>query len=476
VRVSTTETGEILPTPEVLTLAAIDSKRQPRRLVFTAPGRAPSFVENHDADVAHLPGVRPIESDANLTHAQRSFAGRDAWTLGIIALHCLPTASKTLLLGGGTRVRIEGIFRVQNVPSFHAIGEQNVWTRASASGFWTVDPLVVVVRVPSDALVVGEITPQTIDPFGGQGGTPPPVGTLVQNVGIVAPPGTEPLPPGRQGVVARESMITGCGVGTNDLSDLWELERTFTTVSPAAYRSWTRSVRRAIAERRIIPGMPREAVAYVNGYPDLYGTVAEMNRLKTWSYDLPTPFNSSVRFNRNGRVVVYQPPSMLPEPSHNPKGAVAELEPPSSPDPTSSETPEPFGCDAPPPLVPLPRSPKMLLPVSGATVSEDLKVIYFDAPPDDSVNLVLDGSNGDSMAGGLLTAPGTVPRGLQARHVSQALVPTDHRRSSDPSVSTSNDPLVPVFTPGVRYRVSFETTTLRCPKRYLGDSGYFTVK
>ena len=312
-RVTTNEAGEVNPTPDVVTLAVIESRRQPRRLTFTAPGKASSFIES-DADVAHLPGVRPIESDQNLVLARRALSGRDAWTLGAVALSCVPSPRRTIVLRGGTRVRIEGVFRIQNLPSFHAIGQQNAWGRDSDSSFWTVDPLMIVVRVPPDAQVAGgsevRLAP-TPDPFGTIGGVLPP-GTHVGNVGIVGPAGPLQRHPHSQGNDAQVSLIEGCGIGTNALSDLWELERTFTTVAPGSYRSWTSRVRDAIVDSRIILGLPRQAVPYIEGYPSAYGTVSEMNRLNVWSYDSPVPFSFSVGFGRDGRVTSYQPPGKLP--------------------------------------------------------------------------------------------------------------------------------------------------------------------
>jgi len=311
-RVVMGEVGEMTaPTSEVVTLVAIDAERRPRRFTLVAQNKASSSIES-DADVAHLRGLRPIESDENLALARRAFSGRDVWTLGTVALTCLATPGKSIFLSGGTRVRIEGIFRVQNLPSFHAIGQQNNWGRDSDSSFWTVDPLVVVVRVPPGTEIGASSESHTVTahhlPL--TGGMLPP-GTSVGSSGIVGLPG-KVRPTGRRGAHAPVSLSDGCRIGTNELSDPWELERTFTTASPEAHRSWTTTVRSAIVDHRIVLGMPRDAVAYVEGYPDSYGTVAEMNRLKVWSYDSPAPFSFSVGFDRNGRVDSYQPPGNLP--------------------------------------------------------------------------------------------------------------------------------------------------------------------
>ncbi len=53
-------------------------------------------------------------------------------------------------------------------------------------------------------------------------------------------------------------------------------------------------------------------IAYIAGYPTVYGTAAEMNRLTGWNDILPAPFGFSVTFDRDGRVATYRLPGDLP--------------------------------------------------------------------------------------------------------------------------------------------------------------------
>jgi len=309
----TTQLGSVQPTADFVTLAAIDTDRHPARLTFA--GAKPLIVDS-DADVAHLVEVRPLLSDANVVRAQSAFSGRDAWTLGPVDLTCVTAPNKTVLLAGGTRVRIEGIARVQNLPSFHAIGQQNAWYRDSPSSFWTTDPLVVIVRIPHGADIVGasiSVPAVEPEPWDAPGtGAMLPVGTRVGNAGIVGPPGATPLPNGKDSAPPATSLVEGCEIGTNDLSDPWELQRTFSVHSPASFVDWSRSTHQALSEQRIIVGMPRAAVAFVDGYPGTYGSADRLNHFATWSYDSPPPFSFSIGFDRNGRVESYQPPGNLP--------------------------------------------------------------------------------------------------------------------------------------------------------------------
>jgi hypothetical protein len=57
--------------------------------------------------------------------------------------------------------------------------------------------------------------------------------------------------------------------------------------------------------------MTHEMVSSILGYPAAYGTIAQLDRLAVWSYDAPTPFQSTVYF-RGDAVIKYNPPGNLP--------------------------------------------------------------------------------------------------------------------------------------------------------------------
>jgi hypothetical protein len=95
------------------------------------------------------------------------------------------------------------------------------------------------------------------------------------------------------------------------MADPWEIERNFALHDPRDHPEWPARFREALAQRKILIGMTHEMVASVLGYPAHYGTIEQLDRLTTWDYDDPTPFQSSVTFDGD-RVVKYDPPGNLP--------------------------------------------------------------------------------------------------------------------------------------------------------------------
>jgi hypothetical protein len=102
--------------------------------------------------------------------------------------------------------------------------------------------------------------------------------------------------PGGNGVSSDREIP--CNPGMR-FADPWHAEITVTTALPP------RNI------RAIHIGSTRADVLWLSGYPNVYGTPAQFQRMNTWSYHLPAPSSWYVQF-RNGRVVRYWPPRMPP--------------------------------------------------------------------------------------------------------------------------------------------------------------------
>ena len=70
-------------------------------------------------------------------------------------------------------------------------------------------------------------------------------------------------------------------------------------------------MRKAINDGTVLTGMTYDMVVASVGYPSAYGTAAQMRKLTTWEYVLPAPSSFTVKF-KDGKVVFYDPPRMLP--------------------------------------------------------------------------------------------------------------------------------------------------------------------
>jgi len=103
-----------------------------------------------------------------------------------------------------------------------------------------------------------------------------------------------------------------CSAGYTEFSDTWDFERTFALKSTLlSHPEWSAKDRAAINAGTVLVGMTKDMVVASVGYPSVYGTSAQMLKLDTWEYVEPVPASFTVKF-KNGRVIEYDPPHMLP--------------------------------------------------------------------------------------------------------------------------------------------------------------------
>lgn len=129
------------------------------------------------------------------------------------------------------------------------------------------------------------------------------VGVRTADAHFVIPPGT---PAG-----FRLPKVGACIHRELMLADPWEIERRFSLRDPRDRPEWPTRFQSALKQRRVLDGMTHEMVASILGYPAVYGTIAQLDRLSVWNYDAPTPFQSTVYF-RGDAVIKYDPPGNLP--------------------------------------------------------------------------------------------------------------------------------------------------------------------
>jgi hypothetical protein len=96
------------------------------------------------------------------------------------------------------------------------------------------------------------------------------------------------------------------------VADAWGFERSYSLVSMAqAHPEWGAATRAKILNRVVELGMTKDMIAWMFGYPDAYGTIDQVRKLDTWSYDMPAPSAFAMHF-RNGVLVKYDPPGQMP--------------------------------------------------------------------------------------------------------------------------------------------------------------------
>jgi len=101
-------------------------------------------------------------------------------------------------------------------------------------------------------------------------------------------------------------------LGYSIRSDAWDFVRSYSLVSMTqAHPDWSRTTISEVQQGKIALGMTKDMIAWASGYPSVYGTIEQVQRLDTWHYTCSAPFSSTVYFH-NGVVVRYDPRGRLP--------------------------------------------------------------------------------------------------------------------------------------------------------------------
>jgi hypothetical protein len=104
----------------------------------------------------------------------------------------------------------------------------------------------------------------------------------------------------------------GCAAFYGEFSGSWDFERMLSLTNEAAsHPEWSPVAAAEVKDHKVIVGMTRAMIIASVGYPSDYGTAAQMMKLDTWHYEMPTPFQYTVYF-KGDKVVKYDPPGQLP--------------------------------------------------------------------------------------------------------------------------------------------------------------------
>ncbi len=260
-----------------LTLTHVDTSVSPHVLTFDAPNVGTLRLHS-DADAGHLPGLVPLVNDAEAARLERAYAGRLVWTVGGSNLGCV-SAGATVASGSvesDSAFAVDHVFRAAGLPThFNGIGGFGGSDRSSA--FITDDPIIVV------------LYPVGPTKFGG---------ASYSNVG-----GAQPN---------LFDLRRDCVAFSARFADGWDFERSFRRASlENEHPDWDAATLAHIRTNEVRVGMTHEMIAWMLGYPPVFGTSTAVDRLEKWDYDNPAPFASTVYF-RGDRVAAYDPPGFLP--------------------------------------------------------------------------------------------------------------------------------------------------------------------
>lgn len=241
----------------ILTLQRLDATR----MQFKAENIDTPLYSSRASDATSIYGLYPLVVDDTVRALRQKYVGRMVWGFGGLDV-----------IGGGhsgtmsRSLPIVGIYRAYNYGRNLNIGRFPTSNVDLQSTFVALDPLVI--RFGVSALTM--LTPVM--------GPPLPRSTVAYAV----------------------------------LSDQWDFERLYSLVSMSqAHPEWSSALTAKIEQQTVELGMTKDMIAWMLGYPSVYGTQAQVQALDTWPYDAPAPFDSAVHFH-NGIVVKYDPPRNLP--------------------------------------------------------------------------------------------------------------------------------------------------------------------
>ena len=113
------------------------------------------------------------------------------------------------------------------------------------------------------------------------------------------------LPADADDTSAMANPAAACKNAHLDVAGAWDFERFITRRGAADHLEWPKKFRRAISKGIPIVGMTPEMVAYIWGYPAMYGTKHELAMLPSWTYELPMSSPNEVDF-QHGHVTSVQ--------------------------------------------------------------------------------------------------------------------------------------------------------------------------
>ena len=257
--------GRLLPRSDlalkVLTLAKVENKsgsKSALRFVLEGSGRN-VLLSTSENDVTKLPGLQPLVQDDTLRRLQKKYVGKKTWVYGSVqalSLTIQPNTGASFDFDNSQPIVIQRLVRVYK-------------RQAGGVDVVTSNPLIAVLDVPANAHWRSA--------------------TFMGTPNFAAQ--------------AEASPHTVClGFWSNHVDD-WDFERTFSLVNMyRVHPRWPHQIRL---------GMTPDMVAWIKGWPPVYGTMAQLRKESKWQYPTEAIFSYWVYF-KNGKVVKFGADGHLP--------------------------------------------------------------------------------------------------------------------------------------------------------------------
>lgn len=262
---------------KILVLRKVEPLGSGNRLTFDLEGHSGQISLVTNATATTLPCLAPLLTEPNVRALKAGYEGKSVWCYGGAGGQCISSDSNVAISMGGRAdlpMRIRHIERVYKPYQELAIGAATFIGGERQSAFVTDNPLIVILDPPAKGLELsGFMSVSKPDAKGIDAAFPEEV----------------------------SNPRAYCLGLMNIFADKWDFEREYSLQSPLVIgKKWSAKMRKAVLEGEVVKGMTREMVAWVMGWPSIYGTKQEMLKLNDWTYD-NIPSDGHIYF-RNGVV------------------------------------------------------------------------------------------------------------------------------------------------------------------------------
>ena len=247
----------------------------PRALEFAVEGLSARVQCAWEGDtVTNLPALLPIVDEPTVRQLRARYEGRSVWGYGGIGATALMRTRQATAALGFERLKPARLLRIRRIwqpwvrlplGSAGYIGERNYT-------FYAHHPLVVQLQ---------------------------PLGKAVSGAGVGGDALDQLMDAPQRHAIGFYALC----------ADAWDFERAYSLQNPQTLaKRWSARERRALQTGELAQGLSHEVVAWIWGWPSLYGTKQELTRRNEWVYE-DVPFEATLTF-RNGRLVKWHIPEL----------------------------------------------------------------------------------------------------------------------------------------------------------------------
>jgi hypothetical protein len=194
-----------------------------------------------------------LVDDPGVERLRDEFVGQPLWTYGRYRFRCLDDQGDPALVQSRDRAPLS-ISRIERVSGYvirRALGSDDADYYCGGAchesyHVFTDDPLVVYFKPMDDKTL-------------------------------------KDIPPRMWSGPRRYSYDGRCVQSEVTFIDTWDIQRMFTTDDPRSiHPEWDPTLRAALLDYRVLPGMTKQMVALASGFPAVFGTAEELFRLNDW--------------------------------------------------------------------------------------------------------------------------------------------------------------------------------------------------